>query len=403
MNTANDRRFEDLRMRAQEMMNGLDGKIHPEHSREGREVMGLIKELEVHQVELEIQNQELRETQEELTELQSQYHDIYEFAPCGYVTLNKDKIITRANLTFAILVDRERRNLIGKSFISLISHPDDSNFREALGTVRNGEDQNLIIKLKVNTKLPLWARTDIRAQRNESGETDQYLVTLVDITAQIKAEKTLADRTREVEKLLKEKELLMRESNHRIKNDIHVIGSFLELQILSAPNEETREGLMKAQNMVNTMNKIYENLSKKDDITRINAGKLLQEVIDDITRLILPEHTEIEASLSNIMVSSKASVSLGLILNEILTNAAKYAVPAVENPAIRVILRQDRKGLGELIISDNGPGIPESVQELTNIGSGLGLARALTQQLNGELFARNSNGTEVTVRFACEN
>ncbi len=109
MNTANDRRFEDLRMRAQEMMNGLDGKIHPEHSREGREVMGLIKELEVHQVELEIQNQELRETQEELTELQSQYHDIYEFAPCGYVTLNKDKIITRANLTFAILVDRERR------------------------------------------------------------------------------------------------------------------------------------------------------------------------------------------------------------------------------------------------------------------------------------------------------
>lgn len=225
----------------------------------------------------------------------------------------------------------------------------------------------------------------------------------MDITAQIKAEKTLADRTREVEKLLKEKELLMRESNHRIKNDIHVIGSFLELQILSAPNEETREGLMKAQNMVNTMNKIYENLSKKDDSTRINAGKLLQEVVDDITRLILPEHTEIEASLSNIMVSSKASVSLGLILNEILTNAAKYAVPAVENPAIRVILRQDRKGLGELIISDNGPGIPESVQELTNIGSGLGLARALTQQLNGELFARNSNGTEVTVRFACEN
>jgi two-component sensor histidine kinase len=67
-----------------------------------------------------------------------------------------------------------------------------------------------------------------------------------------------------------------------------------------------------------------------------------------------------------------------------------------------VILRNSERGYTELIISDNGPGIPEEVSELSNIGSGLGLVKALTKQLGGELSIRNRNGAELTVRFVCE-
>jgi two-component sensor histidine kinase len=194
----------------------------------------------------------------------------------------------------------------------------------------------------------------------------------------------------------------MRESNHRIKNDIHVIGSFLELQMISADSDQVRQGLLKAQNMVNTMSRIYESFSSKTDFTRVNAGALLQNIIGDISCLIIPDETDLDVSLDNIIVSSKASVTLGLILNEILTNAAKYAVPNSDHPAVSITLRKLQPDIAELTVADNGPGIPEEIGGMGNIGNGLGLIKALTQQLNGELYIQNRGGARITIRFPCE-
>ncbi|MFP4383377.1 MAG: sensor histidine kinase [Spirochaetia bacterium] len=367
----------------------------------GKNLVDLVEELHIHQVELELQNQQLRETTHELEVLKQEYFDIYKFAPCGYLTLNGEMIITRANLTAVKLLNLDQVDIIGRSLESFVFVEFWSLYQEAVSEAQSGKDQHMRLLFTIPENEKRWFHTDIRLRGGTDDGEKQYFVTLTDITEQVEAKETLASRTREVERLLKEKELLMRESNHRIKNDIHVIGSFLELQMISADSEKTREGLLKAQNMVNTMGRIYEMLSSKKDITWMNASELLQNVIGDVSRLTIPGKADLEVSLEDVMVTSKAAVSLGLILNEILTNAAKYAVPKSENPAVSIILKKAQPDIAELIVSDNGPGIPEEMSGGAHIGTGLGLVQALTQQLGGELDVRNPGGARIRIRFPC--
>ena len=159
-------------------------------------VLELIHELEVHQVELEMQNEELRRAQLEISALHREYEDLYEFAPCGYVTLNSRGIITRCNLTGVTLLGANKPKIIGVGLSSFV----DPKYREDLWKAlkqsgESGEKQSVNLKMTTLSPEgePLWIVADIQPHRTESGEVIQWRLALVDITKSRKTEEALAE------------------------------------------------------------------------------------------------------------------------------------------------------------------------------------------------------------------
>ena len=193
-------KFEQLRKQAVKLV-----QQHPDLATEPpSDILELIHELKIHQAELEIQNEELKRAQLELSDLHRQYEHLYEFAPCGYITLNKKGIITRINLTGARFLEAARQLTKTSSFSQFIH----SNYRSAfLGTRQKagqtGDVQRIELPLRSENQSPLWVQADIEADRDEAGAVVQWRMVLVDITSK-----------RAVEAALRKSEERRRLANH---------------------------------------------------------------------------------------------------------------------------------------------------------------------------------------------
>jgi PAS domain-containing protein len=146
------------------------------------DVLELIDELKIHQAELEIQNEELKRAQEELSDLHRAYERLYEFAPCGYLTLNAKRIITRANLTAVGLFGETKRDLLQSGISWFIApawvDPCHAALRNAAAT---GEKQCVELMMKKRNGSAGWVRADIEADRDDAGAVVQWRMTLLDI------------------------------------------------------------------------------------------------------------------------------------------------------------------------------------------------------------------------------
>ena len=185
-------KFDALRDQAEALVGRQPGGASPPPA----DVLELIDELKIHQAELEIQNDELRRAQEELAGLHRDFERLYEFAPCGYITLSAKQIITRANLTAVRLLGETKQRLYESSFSRFIrttdlrgsqnpeglqgySEPYMAALRKAAET---GEKQSVELPLKVENGSAGWVLAEIEADRNNAGEAIQWRIVLLDIT-----------------------------------------------------------------------------------------------------------------------------------------------------------------------------------------------------------------------------
>ncbi|MDR3555363.1 MAG: PAS domain S-box protein [Syntrophobacteraceae bacterium] len=179
-----------LRRRAEELLAQRPG---PE-ALSASDLLELVHELQVHQVELEIQNEELRRAQGEISALHREYEDLYEFAPCGYLTLDPGGIITRCNLTGVRLLGVEKTRLNGLGFSRFVAKEYRDDYLAALKAAGQlGEKQSIPLRLIREDNTPSWAAADIRADLSEAGEVSQWRLALVDITERRRAEEALRD------------------------------------------------------------------------------------------------------------------------------------------------------------------------------------------------------------------
>jgi PAS domain S-box-containing protein len=194
-------KFDELRSRAEELLRQRSEEAHP--SSPGGDLLELIHELKVHQAELEIQNEELKRSQEELAELHRKYEDLFELAPCGYVTLNAKGIITRANLTAARLLGTEKQILSYSVFSRFIADHGRSAFQKALKqAVQTGEKQTLELPLNRRNDAPTWVLAEIHVDFDESGQADQRRVTLADITERKWTEEMLRENESKLQAII---------------------------------------------------------------------------------------------------------------------------------------------------------------------------------------------------------
>lgn len=203
---------------------------------------------------------------------------------------------------------------------------------------------------------------------------------------------------------LNEKDLLLQEIHHRIKNNMFTIESLLSLQADTADDPKISEALNEAKGRLRSMGVLYDRLYRSGNITAVSLKEYLPPLIRDIIKLQTdPSSLQIETDVDDIVLDANTLSSLGILVNELLTNAVKYAFPEERAGEIYISCTSPSPGTLEMIYRDNGVGLPDEVLAGTSGGLGMILVRSLTEQLKGDLRMRNEGGALIEFRFEVDN
>lgn len=213
----------------------------------------------------------------------------------------------------------------------------------------------------------------------------------------------------QIRSTLKEKEILLQEVHHRVKNNLQVISSMLNLQRRFIDDPKMLDILEESQNRISTMSFIHESLYQNSDFSSIGFAEYLKRLTQNLIHSYSRVSTNVELTcvLDDVQINLKQAIPCGLIVNELVSNALKYAFPGKRGGTIE--LRVEEKGQDiEIEVSDNGVGLPDDFDFETNESLGVYLVQALTDQLDGSLLVDNNqsenplekeSGASFLVRF----
>ncbi|UTB32471.1 MAG: PAS domain S-box protein [Methanobacterium sp. ERen5] len=224
-------------------------------------------------------------------------------------------------------------------------------------------------------------------------ETTKSLVSLQDITYMKVTEDTLKTT-------INEKDTLLREIHHRVKNNLQIISSLLSLQSRYIQDSDTLEVFKESQNRVRSMAIVHEKLYKSDNISKIDFGEYIDDLVNNLlyNYNIEPDKIRFNTNIENIFFDVDTCTPCGLIVNELLTNSVKHAFPGDMNGQISIDLK-DNDGTYTLYVRDDGVGFPENVDHTNTDTLGLQLVTNLVNQLEGSIEIINKGGTTIKIKF----
>lgn len=205
------------------------------------------------------------------------------------------------------------------------------------------------------------------------------------------------------DKLLIEKDLLLKEVNHRVKNNLQIVMNLLQSQSVYMSNEGAQQAILESQNRVQSIALIHDQLYKTEHISEINLSAYIKELIHSLNGSLNQRinHIDIEWDIDDIDIDVSQAIPLGIILNETVTNALKYAFPDSQAGKITILVKRIGTWI-EMQISDNGIGLPADFNISSTSTMGLTLLKGLTGQLKGTFSVNNSNGLTITIKFPVE-
>jgi len=203
-----------------------------------------------------------------------------------------------------------------------------------------------------------------------------------------------------IEQSLKEKEALIKEIHHRVKNNLQIISSMLSLQIGKVEDQNTETILKDAQQRINAISLTHQMLYQKDNISTISLGDYVENLVSQIEATIFSNNINLETSIAsrNRKINIDTAVPLGLMINEILTNAYKHAFSEKTKGQVFVSLMDLDRGC-ILKISDNGKGLPENFENLNQKSMGMELIYILAEQLDASLKIEKASGTTFIIEM----
>lgn len=196
-----------------------------------------------------------------------------------------------------------------------------------------------------------------------------------------------------------ENELLLKEIHHRVKNNLEMVKSLIALQSAQIEDPATKDAMIASQNRVQSMGIIHQKLYQGTNLGSIEMKDYFINLSEGILDTFNAEDkVKIECAMDNLDLDVDTAVPIGLIVNELLTNALKYAFPRQQSGVINISLKKDSEENLKLLVKDNGVGKTDG---LTPEGTGFGsqLVKLLTQQLNGKMVERNEEGTHIEFDF----
>ncbi len=231
---------------------------------------------------------------------------------------------------------------------------------------------------------------------DDSGKAVRMLGTMTNITERKRAEAQIAAS-------LKEKEVLLKEIHHRVKNNLQVISSLLNLQAVGVKDERILELLRESQNRIRSMALIHERLYKSENLARIDFGEYLRSLVGFLARSYSIPDVEVKIHVKSISLSVNTAIPCGLIVNELVSNALKYAFPGGIAGQVDVSLTLMNDTSGVLSVADNGVGFPQEIDFRSTKTLGLQLINTLTMQINGSIELIRDQGTTFSITFPLES
>jgi PAS domain S-box-containing protein len=339
---------------------------------------------------------EHKRTEERLYESEEKFRTIFEYANDEIIYLSKYGKIIDVNKKVEEIFGYKPEELIGKNFAELdFLGAENINkmvelFTDAIAT---GETLPFVL-LELNRKDGSSVFVEVSTRMiKKNGEIEGILNILRDVTERKKVEE-------QIKASLREKEVLLREIHHRVKNNLQVISSLLSLQSRYIRNSQYAEMFTESQNRVRSMALIHEKLYQSEDLANIDSDEYIKTLVRELIKSYRmdPDKIRIKIEVDDVSLGVDTAIPCGLIINELVSNSLKYAFPDKKGEITVALHSVD--GKIELIISDNGVGIPENIDFKNTKTLGLRLVTILAEnQLNGDIDLIKNKGTEVRITF----
>ncbi|WP_372657261.1 sensor histidine kinase [Hydrogenophaga sp.] len=317
--------------------------------------------------------------------------------PVAMIVVNPEGQITRLNQLAETTFGYQSEELIGKKVETLIPE----RYRHAHPSFRHGF-------LSAPSARPMGAGRDLSGRRKdgsefpveiginpvETGEGPMILSVILDLSERKQSEQR-------IQSALQQKDLLLREVHHRVKNNLQVIHSLLDLQALKIRDHELVGMLRDSQNRIRSMSLIHQTLYQSHDFAQVDFDQFLTALLPRLMESYesTAGHVAIHIRAKEVKLPINEAIPCGLIVNELVSNALKHGFQQQQRGSIWVDIRQDSSDTVELSISNDGAPIPEGLDLQQSGTLGLQLVHLLTQQLHAELQVQRTLPTRFTLRF----
>ncbi len=225
------------------------------------------------------------------------------------------------------------------------------------------------------------------------------LSSVVDITERKRAHEILETQRNDLERTNREREVLLKEIYHRVKNNLQVISSLLNLQDEHISDPRSLALLQESKNRIHAIGLVHEQLYQSTDLARIDFAVYVHELIDHLMSVFRPALIHVEVEVADVHLPLNVAVPAGLIINELVTNSLKHAFPQNGSGRIVVRLSETQPGSVSMIVEDDGQGIPAHIEWGSGNSLGLELVAKLCKQLRGQVGLDRTAGTKVHLTF----
>lgn len=337
-----------------------------------------------------------KKAEEELRLSEERHRAVYDQAYIGIARIGRVGRFLLVNQRLCDMFGYAPEELYKKAFFEL-THP--SEVGESLkkwDALLSGEIKNFTseqIYLHKNGS-QIYANLTVSLVRDTSGSPNYYVAVFEDITVRKQQEK-------ELQESLKEKEVLLKEVHHRVKNNMQVISSILNLQSSYIKDETAVEMLKESQDRIKSMAFIHESLYQGKNLSHVKFSEYVRNLVSNLfhTYGVNKAGLKLKFDLDEVFLNLDTSIPCGLIINELISNALKYAFTDRETGTLSITLKKQEGGKLKLEIADDGKGFPKEINWRDTESLGLQLVVTLAGQIRGDIQMETKKGTTFTIVF----
>ena len=326
------------------------------------------------------------------------FEQIYKSTPEAILILDENNIVIDSNPSFEKLFLFKNHEIKGRFMEENIvpEHFQDES-KEMFDKIGSGENvQKESIRTKRDGRPVNVLITGCRIKLSEN-RYGSYLI-YIDISKHKRSED-------QMQSSLVEKEVLIREIHHRVKNNLQIISSLLHIQSSKITSEEMVSMFTNCQNRVKSIALIHEKLYQTNSFTRVDFGSYTKNLVYYLFRMfdVKSDKVTLKLNVENVFLPMDTAIPCGLIINELVTNSLKHAFSDERRGEIVIETVYHSNNKFTLTIKDNGKGIPEDVDYYNSRTVGFNLINSLVRQLGGNLVINRSEGTEFKITFSILN
>ncbi len=337
--------------------------------------------------------EKLEKRNHELAEAEAKFRGLVEQSITGIYIIQGDRFVY-VNPRMTEIFNRSAEEMTSRPLCEFIFPEDRALATENIRKRVSGEVPSIRYQLRMLHQSGAVLHVEVHGGRAEYGGQPAVIGTLLDITERKQAEER-------IHAALREKEVLLKEIHHRVKNNLQVVSSLLRLQARSLKTPETVAAFEESCARVHSMALVHEKLYQSNSLSELDFATYAESLTDSLLRSYGTDRSVIRVrmDMDKVRLDVHQAIPCALILNELVSNALKYAFPDGRRGEIRLRLRVDAKGSICLMVGDNGVGLPASLDPLKAESLGLQLVATLVDQLRASLEIRQIHGTGYALTF----